>query len=262
MNRSTLIALLALAAGAPAQADVTIKSTVNGQGLGMSGTTSSVTYIKGLKMRAEGSLGKKSTTTIYDVDAQKMYVLDDKKKQAEVWDMAVFTQKLSQSVAPDGVRASMTPNGQTRSVGGVNADGYDLNIVVPATLGGPGGMQITMNLTGTSWIAKGAPGSADYAAFYKGASEKGWIFSDPRAAEGSPGQAKAMAQMHAEFAKIGGLPYETQMDIKAQGEGMMGAMMSRMGGLSMTTTTDSVDTSPLPDSLFQVPPDYQQKQRQ
>jgi hypothetical protein len=120
---------------------------------------------------------------------------------------------------------------------------------------------MTILLTGSSWIAKGAPGAADYAAFYKGAAEKGWIFSDPRAAVGAPGQAKAMAQMYAEFAKIGGIPLESQMDIKAEGDGTIAEMMAKLGGVSTTTTIDSVEVTPLEDALFQVPADYTLKER-
>ena len=253
MTRRMLAAAVALAALSPAQADVTLKATAEGRGLGMSGSTSNLTYIKGLKMRSEATSGKASNVTIFDVDAQKMYILNDKKKQAEVWDMAAFAQQIGQSVVDENVRASMTANGQTKTVNGQAADGYDIEIVVPATLGGPGGMPVTMLLKGVSWIAKGVPGAADYAAFYKGAAEKGWIFSDPRAAEGAPGQAKAMAQMYAEFAAIGGLPYEVQMNITAQGDGPLAAMMAKVGGVSTTTTIDSVDTAPLDDALFQVP---------
>jgi len=261
MRRRLLPALLALAVSAAATADVTLKATATGKGLGMSGETSNVTYIKGLKMRSEAASGKASNVTIFDVDAQKMYILNDKKKEVDVWDMGAFTQEMGQAVAVDGVRASMTPNGQTKTIHGQAADGYDIEIVVPTVIGGPGGMPVTMLLTGVSWIAKGAPGAEDYAAFYKGAAEKGWIFSDPRAAKGAPGQAKAMAQMYAEFAKIGGMPLESQMDIKADGEGPIAAMMAKMGGVSTTTIIDSVDTAPLDDALFQVPADYTPKVR-
>lgn len=258
MTRSMLAAVLAFAISAPAYADVTIKSTVTGKGLGMSGTTTSVTYIKGLKMRAEATVGSKNVTSIYDVDAQKLYILNEKKKEADVWDMGAFSQELSKSVSAEGMRASLTPNGQTKSIGGQNADGYNIDIVVPANVAGNA---VTIAMTGTSWIAKDAPGSADYAAFYKGAADKGWIFTDPRAAQGAPGQAKAMAEMYRQFAQIGGMPYESQMDIKAQGEGMVAAMMARMGGMSTTTTTDSVETGPLADDLFVPPADYALKQR-
>lgn len=261
MTRRMLTTALALAALTTAQADVTLKATAEGKGLGMSGTTANLTYIKGLKMRSEAASAKANTVTLFDVDAQKLYILNDKKKQADVWDMAAFTREMSQSVVAERMRATLTPNGQTKAIQGQNADGYDIEILVPATIGGPGGIPMTILLTGVSWIAKGAPGAADYAAFYKGAAEKGWIFSDPRAAAGAPGQAKAMAQMYAEFAKIGGIPLESRMDIKAEGEGTVAEMMAKLGGVSMTTTIDSVDVTPLDDALFQVPADYTLKER-
>jgi hypothetical protein len=261
MRRSLLPAVLAVAVFAPAQADVTIKATATGKGLGMSGDTSNLTYIKGLKMRSEAVSSKMSAVTIFDVDAQKMYILNDKKKEVDVWDMAAFTEEMSKAVPAEGVQASITANGQTKTINGQVADGFDVKIVVPATIGGPGGLPVTMMLSGISWIAKGVPGAADYAAFYKGAAEKGWIFSDPRAAQGAPGQAKAMAQMYAEFAAIGGLPYEANMDIKVEGDGKIAAMLAKAGGVTTSTTIDAVDTAPLDDALFQVPPDYALKER-
>ncbi len=261
MHRMMLPAVLALVVLAPAQADVTIKATATGKGLGMSGDTSNVTYIKGLKMRSEAASSKASAVTIFDIDAQKMYILNDKKKEADVWDMAAFTQEMSKAVPTEGVQASITPNSQTKTINGQVTDGYDVKIVVPATIGGPGGLPVTMLLGGVSWIAKGVPGAADYAAFYKGAADKGWIFSDPRAAKGAPGQAKAMAQMYAEFAQIGGLPYEANMDIEVEGDGPIAAMLAKVGGVSTSTIIDSVDTAPLDDALFQVPADYTLKER-
>jgi hypothetical protein len=259
--RTMLSAALALAIWAPAHADVTINATNTGKGLGMSGTTTSTTYIKGLKMRVDNVRGKKTDTTIFDVENQKMYVVNAKKKEVDVWDMGAFSEELSKSVATEGMQSSISPNGQTKSIAGHSADGYDMKIVVPATLGGPGGMTVTMVLSGVTWVVKGAPGTEEFATFDQGAAEKGWIFTDPRAAKGSPGQAKAMAEMHAEFAKLGGVPYESNIDIDTQGDGVMGGLMSRLGGVTMTTVTESVETAPLSDDLFQPPADYTLKQQ-
>ena len=253
-----LAGALAIVVCSAAQADVTIKSTVTGKGFGISGSTQSTTYIKGLRMRTDSTAGNKSLATIFDVDAQKMYVLDVEDKKAKVWDMAAFASQLSATVSPEGMQASMKANGQTKTISGQNTDGYDIDIVVPTTVGG---MEMTMHLNGTTWIAKGAPGGAEYSAFYQGAADKGWIFSDPRAAQGSPGQAKAMAQMYTEFAKTGGIPYETLMNIKPEGGGAMGGLMAKVGGMQTTTTTDSVETGPLADDLFQVPADYKIEQQ-
>jgi hypothetical protein len=258
MSRTTVAAALALSFCAAAQADVTLHATSTGQGAGMSGQTSSVTYIKGLKMRIEASSAKFSTASIYDIDAQKLTILDTKKKEANVWDMGAFSQEMGKAVDAGGVQATMKPNGQVKAVNGQNADGYDVNIVVPATIGGS---PVTMTLTGVSWIAKGVPGSAEYAAFYKAAGEKGWIFTDPRAAQGSPGQAKAMAQMYTEFAKIGGLPVLTEMSMTASGDGPVAAVMSRIGPITTNTVIETVETGALDDALFQVPADYTLKQR-
>jgi hypothetical protein len=261
MTRRIQAALLAFAIATPALADVTIKATGTGEGLGMSGTTSSTTYIKGQKMRVEGTLGKRPSTTIFDVENQKMYVLDAKKKEAEVWDMTKLSQEVSSAITLNSVETSIKPNGQTKSIAGHTAEGYDINILVPATMGGAGGMAVTIVMTGTSWIVKDVPGSADYSAFYLAASEKGWFFTDPRAAKGQPGQAKAMAQMYAEFAKLGGLPYESNVSIDIQGEGMMGGLLAKMGGVTMTTNTESVEATPVGDDLFAPPADYALKQK-
>jgi hypothetical protein len=213
-------------------------------------------------MRVDTATGKGTSTTIFDVENQKMYVFDSKDKEADVWDMGAFAQELSSAVAVGDIQASITPNGQTKTIAGQSTGGYNLAITVPATIGGAGGMQVTVVQNGTTWVAKGVPGSAEYASFYQGAAEKGWIFSDPRAAKGSPGQAKAMARMYGELAKLGGLPYETQMDIKVQGEGPMAMLMARMGGVSTSSTVQSVLTNPIADDLFMPPPDYKLKTKE
>ena len=261
MPRRMLVAALALAIAAPTLADVTIKASGTGEGLGMSGATTSTTYIKGQKMRVESVTGKKAATTIFDVDNQKMYVLDARKKETEVWDMTALSREISSAITLDGAKTELKPNGQTRTVAGQNTEGYDMEIIVPATIGGAGGMTVTIAMTGTSWIAKGVPGTSDYAGFYQAAADKGWFFSDPRAAKGSPGQARAMAQMYGEFAKLGGVPYESQTNIRIEGEGPMAALMAKVGGVTMNTTTESVETTPLADDLFTPPADYKLKLR-
>ena len=88
MTRTMLAAFTAAAFALSAQADVTMKTSMTGKGLGISGTTSATTYIKGLKMRTDTVAGRKNLSTIFDVDAQKMYILDVDKKEANAWDMA------------------------------------------------------------------------------------------------------------------------------------------------------------------------------
>ena len=254
--KSTAVLALTLALAVPAGADVTIKQTTTGKGMGMTAGGTSTTCIKGMKMRSEAEVRGNVAVTIYDVENQKMYILDEKRKSADVWDMQAFSAELSKSVEPGDMKTSVKANGEKKEIAGKTAAGYDLEISIPTKIGGESGMAMTVTLKGPMWIVKGAPGTKDYMAFYKGAVEKGWIFSDPRGAKGSPGQAKAMAEMYRQLASTGGVPYETNMTIAITGEGPMAAMMARMGGMSMTSTVQSIDTATLDDALFAPPAGY------
>jgi hypothetical protein len=264
MTRIILTVVLAFGLAAPAWADVTIRQITGGKGLGMSGNAPATTYIKGSKMRTDVTIDNRTQTTIFDVEAQKMYVFDSRRKEADVWDMAAFAQELSQSVDTSSAKASIKPNGQTKQIGGQTASGYDMEISVNAAMGGNKDMTMMVTLAGPAWIVKGAPGTSDYIAFYNAAVEKGFIFSDPRAAKGQPGQAKAMAQMYKELADIGGMPYETEMQIKmgGSGAGPLGGIMARLGNITVMNRVESVSVEPLADDLFLPPSGYKLNQRQ
>jgi hypothetical protein len=257
MKRALITCVIVVGLAFPAHADVTLKQTTSGKGLGMSGTAPAVTYIKGNKMRTDTIVGNRTQTMIFDLDAQKMYMFDSRKKEADVYDMATFSEEISQSVDTANMKVSMKPNGQTKEIAGKTATGYDLEVSVPAGMGGSKDMMMVMTLSGPTWIVKGAPGTADYVGFYKAAIEKGWIFSDPRAAKGQPGQAKAMAEMYRLLAEADGVAYETDMQMKMGGmSGPMAGLLSKMGNISFSTKVDSVDTGALAADLFAPPAGY------
>ena len=261
MKRSILAAAFALALATPAFADVTVKSIATGKGMGMSGTMPTTTYIKGNKMRTDTVIGDTTRTMIFDVDNQRLYSFDSKKKEADAWNMQQFAGELQKTVETGEMKASIKANGKTKQIAGQTANGYDMEISLPATMGGQGGMKMTVYLTGPMWIVKGAPGTAEYLAFYKGAVEKGWIFSDPRAAKGSPGQAKAMAEMHRQLVETQGVPYEQEMQVKMGGDGPMAGLMAKMGNITSTTTVQSIETGSLAADLFAPPAGYKIKEQ-
>jgi hypothetical protein len=261
LSRHALVALVALVALAvPAFADVTIKSTVTGKGMGISGITNTVTYIKGNKMRTDTVTGDTTRSVIFDMETSKMISFDNKKKEADVYDMQKLANEVSKNVQVTGMKASIKPNGKTKQIAGQNTAGYDAEIIVPAMMGGEKGMQMTVTLTGPMWVVKNAPGAAEYLNFYKNAVEKGWFFTDPRAAKGQPGQAKAMAEMYRQIAQAG-LPYEQEMNMKMGGEGPMAAMFAKMGTITMTTTVQSVETAVIAADLFAAPAGYKLKEQ-
>ena len=256
MKHAFHAAILCLGMTVAAHADATIKQTTNGKGLGVAGNATSTSFIKGNKMRTDLVLGDRTQTSIYDLDAQKMYVFDSKKKEADVWDMAAFAQEVSKTVDLSSMKASFKANGQTKEVGGHKANGYDMEVSVRSAMAGGKDMMMTVTVQGPVWIVKNSPGTADYARFYQAAIEKGWIFSDPRAAKAQPGQAKAMAEMYKAIAASGGIAYETDMQVKVSGEGPMAALFSRMGNISVSTAVVTVETGAISDDLFALPADY------
>ena len=236
-------------------ADVTIKQSVDGKMMAFSGKGTSTTYIKGNRMRTETTMGDRTHSMIFDVDAQKIYIFDSRKKEADVWDMAAFRQQIEKSVDVSSASGAIKANGQTKQIAGQTASGYDMAMTMKAAMAGSKDLDMTVTLQGPVWIVKGAPGSADFSRFYKAAAEKGFIFSDPNAAKAQPGQAKAMAEMYRQMADIGGIPYESRTEIKMSGSGPM-AMVARMGNMTMTSIVDSVDTATLADDLFAPPAGY------
>jgi hypothetical protein len=261
MKHVLIATVLGVGLALPVHADVMLKQTTGGKGMGISGNASGATYIKGNKMRSDLVMGDKTQTTIFDVDAQKMYIFDSKKKEADVWDMATFGAELAKTVDMSGAKASLTSNGQTKPIAGHSAAGYDMEISMQSAMGGSKDMTMTVTLSGPIWIVKNAPGSTDYARFYKAAVEKGWIFSDPRGAKAQPGQAKAMAEMYKQIAEIGGVPYESNMQIKMSGSGPMAGLLSKIGNVTMTAAVDSVEVAPLADDLFAPPAGYKLNQK-
>ena len=192
-----------------------------------------------------------------------MYFFDSRKKEVEVWDMAAFATELNTAVDTAGMKTSYAPNGQTKEVGGQAVEGYDIEMSVPFAMGGAGGPAMMLAMTGKAWVVKNAPGSTDYAQFYKAAADKGWIFTHPSAAKAQPGQARAMAEMYREIAELGGIPYEMNMDMEIRMEdvgvnpvALVGNLLGRPGKSTITTMVESIETGALSDELFTLPAGY------
>jgi len=65
-----------------------------------------------------------------------------------------------------------------------------------------------------------------------------------------------MAEMYKQLSATGGVPYETEMNIKMAGDGQMAAMMAKMGGMTMTSTVQSVETGTISADMFAPPAGY------
>jgi hypothetical protein len=236
----------------PAWADVTITQTTSVKIMRADISGDSVTRIKGHKMRTD--LTTKSgdqTSTIFDLDAQKMISIDHKKKEASVIDMAEAREAMSK-VADTDVKADLKATGATKQVAGHTCAVYDSNVNVAAKIAD---QPMNVVVAGPVCLSKDAPGRADFAAFYLAAAEKGLFFQDPRQVKAQPGQAKGMVSLYKAMGEAG-IPLSTDVNIKFEGSGPMAAIMGKMGGGAMQGETTKIETGALADDIFQAPAGY------
>jgi hypothetical protein len=252
------LSLICCAVASPALADVTLKS--KGGGTGMVGAVSGdmTQYVKGLKIRIDQTSGKgKLLTTIIDIVARQMVVLDHEKHEADIINMTSLADSLAKVGAAE-ITTSITPTTQTRQVAGQPCTVYDLKVAVPMQMGNSA---MKMVMSGPQCLVKNGPGQADFAAFYRAASEKGF-FLDATQAKARPAMAKAMTDMYKQMADLG-VPFATEMNIgidAGEAGGPMAEMMKKMNN-TITTEVTSVSTATIDATVFDVPAGYKVNKR-
>jgi hypothetical protein len=240
----------------PARADVTVTETTGGKMFGpadINGTK--VTRIKGHKMRQDTTrtAGGDSTSMIFDIDAGKLIVLNNSKKEAIVRSTAEFGEAMTKITDAD-VKSSITATSATKTVAGQTCTVYDANVSVSFSMAEKQ-PPMTMVMKGPVCLSKTAPGNTDFKEFYTAASQKGFMFTDPASAKAQPGMAKAMSTMLKKMAEAG-LPLSSDMNMTFEGEGMMAQMMQKMGAAKITSEATKIDTASIGDDVFGVPADY------
>lgn len=240
-----------------AWADLTIESVTESQGgMGASGGDGlTVSYIKGERMRVDTDDGKEST--ILNLPERQMISLNHRRKRAEVMNMGDLAE--AQRSIGATVDVSVEANGQSKTVMGYETEGYDIHMNIDAAPAGMENMpfEMTMVMTGTTWVAPEVEGSEEVAAFYREMAEAGLFFGPPEAAEAQPDQTRGMTEMWSKIAAAG-MPLESTMRMEMQGSGPM-AMMGKAMNFTTTNTVQRVSNDNLDDALFEIPEGYKVK---
>jgi hypothetical protein len=244
--------VIALFFTANAAADVTLKQK-SGARMAMGGSADGTMtqYIKGTRMRVDEAMTGAPTSTIIDLNAQQLVVLNHKRREADVYDMAKLGAQVAKIPTSD-VRARLTPAAQTRQIAGSTCAVHNMHVSVPTEMAGE---QITLVISGPVCVSKNAPGQAEFSTFYKAGAQKGMFLGDPRTAAAQPGHAKGLATLHQEIAALG-VPLAQEMTVKFEGSGPMAGMMAKVGGSKLTTEVVSIATDSIADSVFEIPAGY------
>lgn len=252
----------------PLAADVTIVTTTTLEGpmMAMAGgganmTPKIVTRIKGTKSRTEVEMGDQLMVTLMDLTTREAILLRPAQKTAQVLTNTPAAGEKPKFTLPK-IDSRLKATGKAREVSGQQCDEYtvemrmDMASMTPNMPPEAATMlkDVRMVMGGMLYVAKGAPGVAEYQKFQASAAK---VALGALSGLGGGTQMPAgLEQLMAGFADAPGIPYLTELTLTVEGSGPMVDMMKKMGEMKMISRVTSVTTDALADTLFKVPEDY------
>ena len=244
------------------RADVTLVQTMTMEGAAaaaMGGALPRITMrIKGQKSRADVEMNGQTISSISDVATKQVVLLNSATKTA-----TVMSPASPGTLQMPKIDVTFKPTGKSQTIEGQQCDEHSVAMTLNMTDVMPQGQMppeaaammadVKMVMNGSIWIAKGAPGASEYAAFNKAALESK-LFA---ALTGMPaGRGGPMEKLLEAAAAAPGLPYLTEMTIAFEGAGPMVDAMKQMGPMKMIQKISSVSTASVADEMFTIPADY------
>jgi hypothetical protein len=253
------------------RADVTIVQTTTMEGgmaaMGGGGSNMSpkiTVKVKGLKSRSDIELSSINSSAITDLVNKQMIMLRHDQKTAQVIDpsAAPSTTTPPAAGATMNLDSAVKPTGKSQVIDGLKCDEYTFTTTLSmAEMTGsqmpPEAAEMMKDLSivmkGSTWVAKEAPGAAEFVTFQKALATSGLASATMKMSGVSiPGMEKLVKAM----AGVDGLAYLTVMDMTIEGTGQVADMMRQMGAMKITTKVTSISGDPLGDDLFKVPEGY------
>jgi len=276
MKRWSATLLVFAVCSAVVHADVTIvqKMTVEGgpaaamAGAGGMPSPTTTSRIKGSKGRVDVDMGSATVTTnmstITDSESKQVILLDHNQKTARVSTGAPAPPPGTPAPSVK-IDAAVTPTGKSQTIDGMKCDEY--SFTTSMNMSDVGGAQmppeaaaamqgIVMVMKGSLWVAKEAPGAAEYRSYQKSMASADLL----GAAMGATGMSMpGMEKLAKAMASVDGVPVLTEMSMSVEGgSGQIADMMKQMmGGMKVTSKVTSLKTDAIGDDVFQVPQGYQ-----
>ena len=253
-------------------ADVTVTITTSIEGglaAGPSNTGMSpkvVTKISGAKSRTDVDMGDQVLTTIIDTESSQMFVLRPAEKTA--MQFPVGPAASGQPAVPP-VDVEVKPTGRTRDIEGVPCTEFAvlMKMNMAAMAAGAGSSlppeattvlkDVFLRIEGSSWVAKDAPGAAEYATFQKAAASAAMsALSRASASGGASSLPGGMERLFTGFPEATGIPYLTELTTAVEGTGQFVALLQGMAQMKITSKVTGLSTETVAADAFTVPEGY------
>ncbi len=249
------------------RADVTVVQTMTMEGaaaaaMGGAQLPRITMRIRGQKSRADIDVNGQVVSSIADIAARQVIVLTAATKTATITTPASIAAGGAPVTMPE-VDMSFKPTGKTQTIDGQLCEEHALMMTIDmAEMMGQGQAppeaaammkDVRMMMNGSIWIARGAPGAAEFAAFNKAAMETNLMSAVTGMA---PGKSGGLDKLMEAAAAAPGIPYLTEMTMVFEGSGPMVAAMKQMGPMKMIQKVASVSTDAIADDAFKIPEGY------
>ena len=226
-----------------------------------------VTKISGAKSRTDVDTGDQALTTIIDTESNQMYVLRPADKTA--LQLQVDGTAAGQA-ASAAVEADVKPTGRTRDIDGVQCSEFavSMKMNMAAMAAGAGSAlppeansmlkDVFLRIEGSSWVAKDAPGAAEYATFQKAASRAAMAALSRVSASGgnSSSLPGGMERLFTGFPEASGIPYLTELTTAVEGKGQFVSLLQGMAQMKITSKVTGLSTEPVGADAFALPEGY------
>ena len=117
---------------------------------------------------------------------------------------------------------------------------------------------VFLRVTGSTWVAKDAPGASDYAAFQKAAANVA-VSALSRMSSSSGGSSplpSGMERLITGFPETTGIPYLTELTTAVEGTGQFVALLQGMAQMKITSKVTGVSTDAIAADAFTLPEGY------
>jgi hypothetical protein len=268
MNRWIVSFVLVSLCSAAVRADVTVTTTTTiegGLGAMMGGATpKTVMRIKGMQARADVEAMGRTVASLTDLNKKEVIVLRADDKTAQVITAVTPEKPGTPPAALPKVDGSLAPTGRSQTIDGLKCDEYAFNMTVAMSEMTSGQQmppqagemlkELQMLMKGSIWVAKSAPGAAEYLAFQKAAIDANLATILAGGVPGAP--SNGMDRVIKNFTGAEGIPYLTEVNMTIEGGGAAADMMKQMGAMKITSKVTSISTEPIAADMFVVPADY------
>ena len=269
MKRCLAICALVALCSAAVRADVTVttETTIDGPAAAMMGGAMPrmIMRIRGTKARTDIEVMGQSISTITDLTTRQVIVLTPSQKTAQVFDAARLDAQATSMPAMPKLDVAFEPSGRTQMIGGQPCDQFTFSMSLDMSQMGTLAplpkealemlKDAKMVTKGVVWVAKGAPGAAEYAAYVKAAAAANLLSAPGTTAGLGPAQGSLDQAMRL-FLRAEGIAYLSEADVSLEGTAPIIELIRQLATMKMTNKVTDVSVMPIADDLFNMPADY------